>query len=195
MVSPSCSSPFKWLPAAYWQKTKLRYDLDQTPLSSLISLRPNRTSSSPTGFFLYSKRTSLSSLEFVPIFLLATFAQDSLLTLMTPSSLATCQIPTLPSRTCSDAASSGKTHLNVWSLPTSPSNTLDLSYSIYTILPGITVMFTLAWAIRLLSLPWLEILWGLGLCLSHFCSPKRPALYCKASVSPEFSYTHEPRKK
>lgn len=167
MVSPSCSSPFKWLPTAYWQKTKLRYDLDRTQLSSLIS--PETQSSSPTGLFLYSKRTSPSSSEVIPIFPLAIFAQDSLLPIIILSSLTICHIPTLPSRTYSDAASSGKSHRNVWSLSSSPSNTLDLSDSICTILPGITVMFTLGWAIRLLSLPWLEILWGLGLCLSHFC--------------------------
>ena len=157
----------------------------------MILTKPNFLASSPTKTqrnlqfpnrnFVFPNRTSPSTPEVIPTFLLCIFALD------TPaacnvSSLATCQIPAL-----SNSKDLLKFHFlwenppgRVISLSWSPSATLDLSCNIYTIPPSTMVMFALVWAIRLLSLPWLDTHWELGLCLSHLCSPKCP--YCTARL-------------
>ena len=100
-----------------------------------LSLKSNRTSRSQTGTLLTPIRTSPSSLEDIPASPISTLAQDVPVAgnrdILSPP--GTCQIPTLPSRTGSNATSSGKTHLDVWSL--SPQAPLTLWIFLVTFLP------------------------------------------------------------
>lgn len=100
-----------------------------------LSLKSNRTSRSQTGTLLNPIRTSPSSLDDIPGSPVCTFAQDVAVAgnreILSPH--GTCQIPTLPSRTGSNATSSRKTHLDVWSL--SPQAPLTLWIFLVTFIP------------------------------------------------------------
>lgn len=162
-----------------------------------LLLKSNRTSRSQTGMLLNPIRTSPSSLDNIPASPICTFAQDVPVggnrDILSPH--RTCQIPTLPSRTGSNATSSGKTHLDVWAL--SPQAPLTLWIFLVTFIPFCQGSQLCSHLLEpfIFSLPCLERLWGLGSCLNHLCGPRYPALHCKASVSPEVSCTHESRKK
>jgi hypothetical protein len=107
MVSPSCSSPFKWLSAAYWKKSKLRFwSWPNQTFQPCFPLNLKRTSSS-------SNRNSIMSQQVLSTPHICSRHSCSLQSL---SSFATCQIPILSSRSWSNATSFGKTKLGVWSL-------------------------------------------------------------------------------
>lgn len=134
-----------------------------------LYLKSHRTSSSSTGILLCPIRTSPCSSDITPTFPLCTFVQNVPATYNLSLSLPLWLVKFLPFKDWL------KCHFLWENLPgyvishsPSPSNILDLSCDIYTVLPSITAMFTLAWDIHLLSLPWLEILkgWDYALAIS-----------------------------